>query len=120
MHETVCRSLLLIIISIIIKCIYIAQDREKLQMRWVTVTMQQECLKSVSERRQRGVKVLPLLNVNCPLTVTGRFAPLTFRHLDVSPLTVDVSPPTAFPCVCFFHIGHVARVNKVDGLMYFL
>ena len=37
-------------IIIIIKCIYIAQDREKLQMRWLTVTNM-----SVSERRQRDV-----------------------------------------------------------------
>jgi len=80
MHETVCRSLLLIIISIIIKCIYIAQDREKLQMRWVTVTMQQECLKSVSERRQRGVKVLPLFERK--LSTDGN---RTFRPFDVSP-----------------------------------
>jgi len=58
---------------------------------------------------ERGNRTFRPLDVSLP----GRFA----HSLDVSPPIVGVSSPSAFYVFVIFHMGHVARVNKVDCLM---
>jgi len=69
----------------------------------------------LTERFAPSLDVSPLHRLD--VSPLGRFATWTLRPLTghFAP-TVDVSPLSAFLCL-FFHMGHVARVNKVDWLM---